>query len=368
MKTLLAGGFAALLLSSTAFTQPPPKVTSPEAAPDGHVTFRFYSPNAAKVDLSLEGQREHSPMQKDPQGIWSVTIGPLEPDFYGYAFVQDGIGLIDPSNWLMKPNLKDTESEVHVPGPSLPWEVSDVRHGDLHHHFFRSKIVSDDRDYYVYTPPNYDPRSRKKYPVLYLLHGFSDDASGWTAVGRANVILDNLIAAGKAKPMIIVMPLGYGDLDVVWRKGDPWQEKQNLSRFTEMLLGEIIPQIESSYRVKKDRESRAIAGLSMGGAESLLTALNHLDEFAWVGAFSSGKFADRDLNADFPSFDASANKKLKLLWIACGTADGLITFNRQFKSWLKEKGVQFTDIETPGMHTWMVWRRNLVTVAPLLFR
>jgi enterochelin esterase family protein len=272
----------------------------------------------------------------------------------------------------MKPNLLEQESEVHVPGPSsLAWEMNNVPHGEIHHHLFHSKIADDDRDFYVYTPPNYDPLAKTEYPVLYLLHGYSDDASGWTAVGRANVILDNLIAQGKAKPMIIVMPLGYGDMEVI-RLGSFNRSKdamrRNLSRFTDILLGEVVPQVEASYRVKKDRESRAIAGLSMGGAESLLTGLNHLDQFAWVGAFSSGGLDLRDFSTEFPSLDASANKKLKRLWIACGTEDELIKINRQFKSWLKDKGVQFTDVETPGMHTWMVWRRNLAALTPLLFR
>jgi enterochelin esterase family protein len=359
------------LSSLTTSAQEPPKIVSPDVQPDGRVTFRFRSPNAGKVELSLEGERDHTGMQKDEQGVWSVTVGPLQPDFYGYAFVQDGVSLIDPSNSLMKPNLLDTESEVHVPGTSLPWEIADVPHGEVHHHFYHSKIANDDRDFYVYTPPGYDPRAKRKYPVLYLLHGFSDDASGWTAVGRANVILDNLIAEAKAKPMIIVMPLGYGDMDVIRQRSlrDRDLAWRNLSLFSDMLRGEVMPQVESWYRVKKDRNSRAIAGLSMGGGESLLTGLTHLDQFAWIGAFSSGGgIGHRDFDAEFPKLDASANQKLKALWIACGTDDDLIKLNRRFKSWLKDKGVQFSDIETPGMHTWMVWRRNLAALAPLLFQ
>ena len=310
-------------------------------------------------------------MEKGENGIWSATVGPLPPDIYGYSFVADGVPLIDPSNPLMKPNLLNTQSAVHIPDPSLPWEVNDVPHGRIHHHFYRSKLAGEERDFFVYTPPNYDPRAKQDYPVLYLLHGFSDGANGWSEVGRANVILDNLIADGKAKPMIVVMPLGYGDMDVIRRGWGSWQDKdlasRNLSRFTDILLGEVVPQVEEAYRVKKDRESRAIAGLSMGGAESLLTGLNHLDTFAWVGAFSSGGIDLKDFSTEFPGVDANAGKKLKLLWIACGTEDGLIKVNRQFKSWLKDKGVPFTDIETPGMHTWMVWRRNLAALAPLLF-
>jgi len=367
MRNLLLGAVL-MTLSSLLLAQSPAKIVSPDVRPNGRVTFRFRSPNAAKVELDLEGAAERTPMEKDAQGIWSVTIGPLQPDFYGYSFVQDGLGLVDPSNSLMKPNLLSQESEVHVSGSGLAWEVADVPHGTIHHHFYHSKIANDDRDMYVYTPPAYDPSTDRQYPVLYLLHGFSDDASGWTAVGRANVILDNLIAEGKAKPMIVVMPLGYGDIGVVGSPGDPWQSKQNLFRFTDMLLDEIIPQVESQYRVKKDRDSRAIAGLSMGGAESLLTGLNHLDQFAWIGAFSSGNMHLESFDAGFPKLDAAANKQFKLLWIACGTDDQLIKVNREFKAWLKQKGVQFTDIETPGMHTWMVWRRNLATLAPLLFQ
>ncbi len=358
--------------SAMSSAQSKPRIVSPDVQADGHVTFRFSDPNAAKVAVDIEGQSVPTPMLKDENGIWNVTVGPLQPDFYGYNFNADGVNLIDPSNTMLKPNLLTLSNEVHIPGPSLPWEVADVPHGEIHHHFYHSKTAGDDRDFYVYTPPKYDWHSKNEYPVLYLLHGFSDDASGWTAVGRANVILDNLIAQGKAKPMIVVMTLGYGDMEVIRRGWDAWSDKdlawRNLSRYTDILLGEVMPQVEGEYHIKKDRESRAIAGLSMGGAESLLTGLNHLDQFAWIGAFSSGGIDNRDFATEFPAVDARANKKLKLLWIACGTEDGLIKINRQFKSWLKDKGVQFTNIETPGMHTWMVWRRNLSTLAPLLFQ
>jgi len=360
------------LFSAVALAKEAEHIVSPEVQADGRVTFRFADPNALKVELSIEGQAAPTPMQKDESGIWSATVGPLPPDFYGYNFKADGVDLVDPSNTTLKPNLLNLSNEVHIPDPSLPWEVADVPHGQIHQHFYRSKIAGEDRDYYVYTPPKYDPKKKTEYPVLYLLHGFSDDTSGWTAVGRANVILDNLISQGKAKPMLVVMTLGYGDLEVIRRGWDSWSDKElawrNLSRYTDILLGEVIPQVESEYRVKKDRESRAIAGLSMGGAESLLSGLNHPDQFAWVGAFSSGGIDNRDFATEFPGVDVSINKKLKLLWIACGTEDHLIKINRQFKSWLKDKGVQFTDIETPGLHTWMVWRRNLSTLVPLLFR
>jgi enterochelin esterase-like enzyme len=349
----------------------PAILPEPEVHSDRTVTFRFEDPNAKEVKLDLEGAKP-VPMQKDVSGIWSVTTGPLIPDFYGYSFVADGVSLIDPSNSLMKPNLLHTESQVHVPGlPSLPWEVNGVPHGVVHHHFYKSGVVGDERDFYVYTPPAYDSSAPQNYPVLYLLHGFSDDASGWTAVGRANVILDNLIAQGKAKPMIIVMPLGYGAPEIVSHGFGAFSEAElrdrNMHRFVQTLLTEVIPQVEATYRVNKDRTSRAIAGLSMGGSESLLTGLNALDKFAWIGAFSSGGLS-QDFSTDFPTLDSKANQQLRVLWIACGTDDHLIELNRKFRAWLASKGVRHTDVETPGGHTWMVWRRNLADFATLLFQ
>lgn len=366
--------FSLFLFSAIALAQPAPlpPVVSPEVHADGSVTFRFRDPNAKQVLLHLEGAADPTPMQKDDQGVWSVTTAPLEPDYYGYDFEADGVFLIDPSNQLLKPNLLITENAVHVPGPSsLPWELNDVPHGVIHHHFYKSSVANDERDYYVYTPPGYDAHAKTKYPALYLLHGYSDDASGWTAVGRANVIFDNLIAEGKMKPMIVVMPLGYGTMQMITRGFGAFRDDalrtENFTKFTAALLTEVIPQAEREYHIKKDRDSRAIAGLSMGGAESLLTGLNHLDQFAWVGSFSSGGLTEK-FDQEFPGLDSSANSKLRLLWVACGTSDHLIGINRDLRQWLKSKGIQHTDIETPGVHSWMVWRRNLSNFAPLLFR
>ena len=351
--------------------QRPPWLNTPEAHSDDSVTFRFLAPNAQDVKLAREGT-EPVPMQKDDKGVWTANTAPLPPDYYGYSIIVDGVRSIDPFNHLLKPNLLSTENMVHVPGPpSLPWETNDVPRGEVHHHFYQSAVAGDQRDFYVYTPPGYDPLAKKTYPVLYLLHGYSDDASGWTAVGRANVILDNLIAQGKAKPMIVVMPLGYGTMEIITLGWGAWSHTdvrdKNFSKFHEALFTEVMPKVESEYRVRSDRNSRAIAGLSMGGSESLLTGLNNLDKFAWIGAFSAGGMPD-DFQTDFPSLDAKANQQLRLLWIACGTEDHLITVNRNLREWLNTKSVQHTDIETPGMHTWMVWRRNLAEFAPLLFR
>jgi len=364
---------AILFLATAALAQaPPPPVISPEVHTDRSVTFRFRAPNDKEVAVSIEGMAKSLPMQKDDQSVWSATTEPLAPDYYGYTIIADGVGLFDPSNHAIKPNFLYRASEVHVPGPaSLSWEIGAVPHGEIHHHFYKSGVVGDDRDFYVYTPPGYDPRGKQSYPVLYLLHGFSDDASAWTAVGRANVILDNLIAKGKAKPMLVVMPLGYGAPEVLLPNSGVWRDlaitERNFNKFREALLTEVVPRVEAEYAVIKDRNSRAITGLSMGGSESLLTGLNTLDEFAWIGAFSTGGITEQ-FDIEFPAVDSKSADQLRLLWIACGTDDRLIDINRKFRAWLASKNIKHADIETPGAHTWMVWRRNLTEFSSLLFR
>jgi enterochelin esterase family protein len=350
---------------------PPPALISPEVLSDNRVTFRLRDPDAKQVSLERDGAKPLA-LEKGDEGVWSVTTDALEPDFYGYSFVADGVHLIDPSNSLVKPNLINMESQVHVPGPdSLPWEINRVPHGEIHHHFYHSEVVGDDRDFYVYTPPGYDRRAKKAYPVLYLLHGFSDDARAWTDVGRANVIVDNLIARGTVQPMILVMPLGYGAPEIVsgsWRRFEDLELRQrNFAKFEQALLGEVVPQVETGYRVKTNRSSRAIAGLSMGGAEALLTGLNNPDKFSWIASFSGGGLTP-DFGAQFPALNTASGRKPSLLWIACGQDDRLIEINRSLRAWLKSKGLEPVEVETPGAHAWMVWRRNLAALAPLLFR
>jgi enterochelin esterase-like enzyme len=355
-------------------TQPrPPQPqlpVEPEVHPDGSVTFRFIAPNAKAVELNLEGTAEPQPLTRGADGIWSVTTQPLAPEYYGYFFSVDGQQALDPANVSIKTSLLQNSNVLYVPGKTpMPWEEADVPHGVVHHHFYRSAVVGINSDFYVYTPPNYDPA--KKYPVLYLLHGYSDDASAWTAMGKANVILDNLLAAGRLKPMIVVMPLGYGTMKVITDRWQAWQDRslidQNYNQFTQVLLTEVMPQVERLYAISPAREDHAIAGLSMGGGESLLTGLNHLDEFTWVGAFSSA-VQGVDYAQAFPAMNPSANGRLKLLWIACGRSDRLYEPNQKFIAWLQQQGVHVTPVSTPGMHEWPVWRSNLVAFAPLLFQ
>jgi enterochelin esterase family protein len=348
---------------------PPPPVISPEVHADRTVTFRLRAPNAKEVSVQRDvGAR--LAMQKDDQGVWSVTSEPLEPDIYGYSFSVDGVTHFDPSNPAPVPNYLYTASSLHVPGPSLPWEEGDVPRGAVHHHFHHSSVVGDNRDFYVYTPPGYDAKAAKPYPVLYLLHGFSDDARGWTAVGRANVILDNLIASGRARPMLVVMPFGYGAPEILSKTGPQFRDvslrQRNQRDFRETLLRDVMPMVEKLYRAATDRESRAVAGLSMGGGESLDIGLNARDRFAWVGAFSSAVPDDAD--AAFPGLDANTKPPLRLLWIACGSEDFLTAANHKFWDWLQARRVPFTKVETPGGHTWPVWRRNLAAFAQLIFK
>ncbi|HEV2393005.1 MAG TPA: alpha/beta hydrolase-fold protein [Verrucomicrobiae bacterium] len=363
--------FLALVWVLVALPAVSQQIISPEISADGRVTFRLRAAQANEAQVRCEGVKGGA-MQKDEQGTWSFQTEPLAPDIYSYSFMVDGGRVIDPSNPLLKYNLLNTESQVHVPGPpSLAWEINDVPRGQVHHHFYKSAVAGDERDFYVYTPPSYDARQRRRYPVLYLLHGFSDDASAWTSVGLANVILDNLIARGQAKPMVVVMPLGYGTMEVVragWggvRRRGLWET--NMSKFRDTLLEEVMPQAERAYRLASGPGERAIAGLSMGGAESLLVGLNNPDRFGWVGAFSSGGVGT-NYSEMFPKVDGKTNERLRLLWIGCGEQDGLLAPNERFSEWLTAKGVHHTWVHTPGQHSFRVWRRYLAQFAPLLFQ
>jgi enterochelin esterase-like enzyme len=367
----------ALLASaaSPAGAQQPP-VRSPEVHADGRVTVRLRAPNAQAVIFASDGAPP-APMVRDSAGDWSYTTQPLTPDIYTYTFRVDGVSIPDPQNSEMKPVFRMSlgQSLLHVPGPdSLSWEVRDVPHGSITEHFYASDVVGDRRNYYVYTPPNYDPRRAERYPVLYLLHGLSDDASGWVRAGRANVILDNLIADRRALPMVVVMPLGYGAPQILdgfyWgRQIDSALWRQNTTRFNDALLSEVIPQVERRYHVTTARSGRAIAGLSMGGGQSLYTGLNNLDRFAYIGAFSSVTTINgQAYNAVYPAVNQGINSRLKLLWIGIGRDDGLHAENVRLRNWLRSKNVSFDWMETAGGHAWPVWRRYLTDFLPRLFR
>lgn len=351
-----------LALSSLVYAQAPAPVRSPEVNADRRVTFRLRAPQAREVLVDRE-TAGRAPMTKGEDGVWTLTTDPLNPDIYGYRFVVDGAAFMDPVNAMMKTNLLGPNSAVHVTGQES-WDPREVPHGSLTEHFYESKIAGDRRSFFVYTPPGYDAREGRRYPVLYLLHGFSDGSDGWSTVGRAHVILDNLIADKKALPMLVVMPLGYGEPAVLKGPRDPDMNRRNVTKQKDTLLQEVMPQVERAYRVKASAADRAIAGLSMGGGQSLYGGLTVPYAFAYVASFSGAA----PEAAMLEGLDESINKKVKLLWIACGKDDFLLKRNLAMIDMLKEKKVKHVWNETAGAHTWPVWRRNLTELAPQLFR
>lgn len=345
---------------------------------DGSITFRLLAPQAAKVTVSTDADLKPLVMTKDDSGMWSVTTGVLAPSYYGYTFSVDGVTQVDPRNSVTRPSVTFGSSVIEVPGPEPePWDPQAIPHGRVDLHVYTSHVAKNlpagQETYYVYTPPGYDAKKKGGYPVLYLLHGWSDDASGWTEVGKANRIMDWMIAQGKAVPMVVVMPMGYGDYDFVTGGFNRWEAPEkvaaNTTLFEQMLETEMMPAVDADYNVAKGRDNRAITGLSMGGLESLTMGLRHPDQFAWVGGFSSAVFSKRWDDWFTEANLADAKKRgLKLLWVACGVSDRLIEPNRAAVALFKEKGLPVTPVETPGAHTWVVWRGNLMEFVPKLFR
>lgn len=355
------------LASAVALAQTPRQniLISPEVQADLRVTFRVHAPKALEVglfgDWMAPGTLQN--MARDDQGVWSVTTSPLEPGIAIYTISVDGITVPDPVNPRLKVRARTSASLVDVPSnPPELWQPRDVPHGTIEINWEKSKVIGDTRAHYVYTPPGYDQNPSIRYPVLYLLHGNNDTAAGWTDVGKANFILDNLLAEKKAVPMIIVMP---------WGHAVPYDGPQtnNTDTFERYLIEDVIPQIETKYRVVSGRDSRAIVGLSMGGGQALQVGLTHLDLFSAVGAFSSavpGNFENR-----FKTLlenPAQTNKKLKLLWIGCGLQDSAFERNRQLVALLASRKIYSSFLATEGRHNYAIWRRYLAEVAPLLFR
>src|SRR5579863_8414100 len=352
--------------SSGAATAAAARLVSPDVHPDRTITFAVRAPQASRVVLQFGGAK---PMVKNADGIWSVTVGPVEPEIYTYNFVVDGVRILDPGN----PNLKNGRaidaSVVEVPGnPPRFDEVQDVPHGALQIRTYESTPLRKLRRLYVYTPPQYDTEPTRKFPVLYLRHGSGDNEENWSDTGRAGVILDNLIAQHKAVPMLIVMP--NGDTDGSWAGGS---SPEGIELLSQELLTDIVPMIEKDYRVAPGRENRAITGLSMGGGQAFTIGLKHLDMFAWVGEFSSGLVSDANFHLDkyLPGFlddPAAVNKKLRLLYLSCGTLDPRYTGQLDLGDVLKAHDIHYVWYPTPGVHEWKVWRHALADFAPRLFQ
>jgi len=424
--TILAGLAVSAATSQPPATQQPPKPAaqpaqppmfgmrgprSPEIAPDGSVIFRLRAPDAIKAGVSGSWQPGFTTppiaMTKGDDGIWQVTVNDLKPEYWTYNFVLDGVRILDPGNpYVMRDGTRFL-SLLAIPGSgSALYQLTSVPHGVVQQIWYPSPTLGmPARRMYLYTPPGYE-NGAGRYPVLYLLHGAGGDEDAWDSLGRARYILDNLIAAGKAKPMIVVMTNGnwnqtaapgvapQAEMDFTAMR-DPAARRAmmtNTLKFADSLTQDVVPFVDKTYRTIPDRDHRALAGLSMGGGQTLYEGLGHMDTFSYVASFSGavimlpgamkvtpgapafGPGATQELDTsaletDFPDLNASTNSKLHLLYISCGENDSLLKTNRQFMDWLTAKGINYQKLVLPGYkHEWAFWRISLADYAPRLFQ
>jgi enterochelin esterase-like enzyme len=376
-----------------ASAQTPPSYTSPEIHPDRTITFRYYAPDAKKVAVRGELGGKAYDMMKDAQGLWSVTSTVLPPDIYAYAFIVDGVTALDPRNANTKYGYGSfgATSVVEVPGDGPQfYDIKPVPHGAVTIQPYVSKSMGVGRTAWIYTPPNYGQAGN--LPVLYLLHGGGDIESGWTMIGRANLILDNLIAEGKAKPMVVVMPLGQGiqsfwtgpakavDDPLARMAGAPLDEiiralmggdgKGGLSPVTRDILEDVMPMVERTYKVSRRPDDRAIAGLSMGGGQTINLAFSRPELFRYVLLMSPAAGAGAEvLYPEVFKTPSKLNQQFKLLWLGVGKEDTLTgPGDRVFVDALTKAGIKITYDLIDGRHEWTVWRRQLRDMAPKLFR
>ena len=351
--------------------------------PDLRVTFRVVAPDAHKVLVTTNNS--DSGIGKGPveltraqDGAWTVTVGPVVSGFHYYWYVVDGLEVPDPFSESYFGHNKQL-SGIEVPEAVADYyAIKDVPHGDVRIHLYHSKTTDAWRRAYVYTPPGYDRNTQTRYPVLYLQHGANENGTSWTRQGRANLILDNLIAANKAKPMIVVMETGYAaqpaaTFSIAPAAAPPAAGRgQGYSAFENIVISDLIPAIDSAYRTLPDREHRAMAGLSMGGAQTLQITLTHLDQFAWIGAFSApirnfdAKTAYNGVFTDAAAF----NRRVHLFWIGAGTVETAMHEGaKSMHEGLDHAGIHNIFFESPGTaHEFLTWRRDLADFAPRLFR
>jgi enterochelin esterase-like enzyme len=384
---------------------PPPQVTSPELSADRRITFRVLAPKAEAVRLAagdIPGVGQTTQLTKSENGVWEVTIGPVNPGTYRYNFNVDGVSTIDPRSPFISESNNNVWSLIHVPGSDFA-DTKNVPHGGVAAVSYYSTTLGTFRRMHVYTPPGYE-RNSDKYPVFYLLHGAGDSDDSWTSVGRAGFILDNLIAAKKAKPMIVVMPAGHT------RRGAAAPgaiARTATEEFVKDFVTDVMPHVEKNYRVLTDRANTAIAGLSMGGNHALQVGIPHLNRFAYIGVYSAGLLggafpglgggrgapaaapaaappaataatapaapqaptaADWEKEHQANLSNASLKKGLKLFWFATGKDDGLIATTNATVELFKKHGFNPIMKETAGGHTWLNWRDYLNDFAPMLFQ
>ena len=338
-------------------------LVSPEVHSDGRVTFRLNAPNAKRVGVNIQFAQGLRLMTRSKTGVWSVTLGPAEPEIYEYNFVVDGLQIVDPANSWLKVWLRNSKNILEIPGKEpMFFQEQQVAHGTVHIHKYQSKSLGVTRGLYVYTPPGYETSQNVQYPVLYLLHGMGDTEDAWTVVGRANVIVDNLLAKNKARPLVIVMPYGHTP-----SAPPDMRSIGNYGAFEKDLIEDVIPYVQNCYRVSKDQKDRAIVGLSMGGGQSLTVGLGNPELFRWVGAFSSAVPRGQKLDNLLAKAKAG-NEKLNLLWIGCGRKDFLFQTNQKLIERLKSDNIKHVAHITDGGHEWRLWRRYLNEIVPLLFR
>ena len=360
-------------------------VKSPEMSQDS-ITFRFVAPKAVKVEVSaswLGYNPAKLPMTEGKNGVWSVRIPKPAPELYTYTFVVDGINMLDPSNVMVQRDGSRYMNAFLVTGDYADAYAPCSKPGNVEHVWYYSAENDMTRRMYVYTPAGYDRNNRNvKYPVLYLLHGGGGDEDAWSTLGRTAEILDNLIATGKAKPMIVVMPNGNPNQYAAQTLGIPvkTEVKKYASNFDNYssLVADILPFVEKNYNVIKNRKGRAVAGLSMGGGQSFFIAFRNVNVFANVGIFSSGLIgsaaiggAPFDAEALFPGMYTAPAKynKFDVIYLACGEEDGRIDGMKDFCQKLNEHGYKGVIWEQyPGAHEWKVWRRNLASFVQQIFK
>jgi enterochelin esterase family protein len=369
-----------------------PQVTSPDVCADRRVSFRIYAPQAREIRLAasdIPGLGQNTRLTKADNGVWELTTPPLEAGAYRYNFNIDGVATIDPRNPSISESNNNVWSLVYVPGSEL-FDSKAVPHGAIAEITYKSSALGRDRRMHVYTPPGYQ-NGRDRYPVFYLLHGAGDNDDSWTTVGRAGFILDNLIAAQKARPMVVVMPAGHAT-----RAQDNVVGQTATNAFVSDFVSDVMPYVEKNYRVLTDRPDTAIAGLSMGGLQTLEVAIPRLERFAYIGVYSSGLIGSvgsaggrgrgaAPAAAPVPTAapaapiewekthaakldDANLKKGLKLLWFGTGKEDFLLSTTDATVELFKRHGFSPVYVQSAGGHTWINWRNYLSEFAPLLFR
>jgi enterochelin esterase-like enzyme len=412
---VLLCGAAACAQGNPGGPQRPPAARSPIIQSDGRVTFNLMAPNATAVTLdgdfplvgNYHGGRKTTALTKDDKGLWSVTVGPLKPDYYSYTFNVDGLRTIDPQNAHVSQATGGNHGSNRfiVPGPeSANYEIHDVPHGRLGQVWYPSPSLNLTRRMVVYTPPGYD-NGTQRYPVFYLYHGGGEDELTWAILGRAPEIIDNMIAQGKMVPMIVVMPnwnasaaLAASDATAsqTGNGGPGGGGRSPFDAFPQSVIHDLIPFVDKNYRTIADRDHRAVAGTSAGGTQAILTGLQHVDTFSYIGLLSPAlarvpnseikidlppdadtrrgpdlgvsidpvKFA-----ANFPDLGPTLNNKLHVLYLSVGGAEGLQEEEKAGAKVFDEKGVKYTWMTRPGYgHEWAFWRQDLEDFGAMLFR